>query len=284
MTGIQHLLRSYAGDYVIGETRLSGLSGRTLAGNDCTLLLCSEGRAVVNANERKRTFRNGDLAVLFSDTAFTPLDVSPSFRATYLCLSEKLMEEVYYSVNSASFWEQAYLCPVLRLSDGQNRLVRAWFEQMRWVIVHGEAASRVNILRGSILNLFWAIDGEFRRRGATADYFSKDRAWTLFGRFAALLDKYCHERREAQFYADKLCITTSYLYKICHKIQHQTPKEIINAQTVNELKGYLTGTDLSIKDLAREFHFEDPSYLCRFFRRMTGRSPMEYRDTANPLR
>lgn len=55
-------------------------------------------------------------------------------------------------------------------------------------------------------------------------------------------------------------------------------KEIVDNFTVNEIKQYLSDTDLSVKDIAREFNFENPSYLARFLRRMTGPSPLEFRN------
>ena len=94
----------------------------------------------------------------------------------------------------------------------------------------------------------------------------------------SLLVKHCHETREAAFYAQQLCITTDYLYKTGNKVQHQMLKEIVDNFTVNEIKQYLSDTDLSVKDIAREFNFENPSYLARFLRRMTGLSPLEFRN------
>ena len=68
------------------------------------------------------------------------------------------------------------------------------------------------------------------------------------------------------------------IYKTCNKVQHQTPKEIIDNFTANEIKQYLSDTDLSVKDIARKFNFEDPSYMARFFRRMTGLAPLDFRN------
>lgn len=57
-----------------------------------------------------------------------------------------------------------------------------------------------------------------------------------------------------------------------------SPKEVIDQQIIVEIKTYLLNTDLSVKNIASELNFEDPSYMCRFFRRMTGVSPISYRN------
>ena len=135
MNETQNKITLWTGDYITGETDLHELLGQSFVANGCTLLLCTEGRAVVTANGRKLAFRKGSLALLFSDVLFTPLYLSPSFSTTYLCLSEKLMEDVYYKLTSAVFWESVYAVPINRLSDEQYSLVQGWFAQMQWITV-----------------------------------------------------------------------------------------------------------------------------------------------------
>ena len=102
------------------------------------------------------------------------------------------------------------------------------------------------------------------------DQVKKDRSWIILRKFAVLLSEYCHISRDVKFYADKLCITPDYLYKLTKKAMEMSPKEIIDQQIIIEIKTYLTNTDLSVKNIAAELHFDDSSYMCRFFHRLTG--------------
>lgn len=266
------------GDYAAGKTDLRELMGRTFIPNECVLILCSAGRSVVSINSRKEIIREGDLVVLFSDVIFSSLQVSNLFRADFLIFSHKLMEKIYYDLTSGSFWRMIYDNHILHLSDEQYDLMDSWFRQMVWIMNNGDESNRIAILRSNLYNLFILLDGEMRRNFPTRLIDNeKDRARMLFGKFMALLVKNCHEYREVSWYADRLCITKGYLYKVCCKIEHRTPKEIIDNIVANEIKQYLSDTELSVTDIARKFHFEDSSYLARFFRRMTGLSPLDYR-------
>jgi AraC family transcriptional activator of pobA len=58
----------------------------------------------------------------------------------------------------------------------------------------------------------------------------------------------------------------------------QSPKELIDKQAISEIKSLLINSDMPIKSIASTLHFEDVSYLCRYFRRLTGIPPLEYRE------
>lgn len=263
-----------------GKTNLRELLGKLpFVASGCTMLLCAEGRAIIVANGRKHIFCKGDLLVLFSDTLFAPLCISSSFVAEYISVSLDLTEEVFYKMTSSAFWDGLYEHPVCRLSEAQYILADGAFRQMIWAMGNGDEESRKNILRNCIYNVFLALDVVFKSMFPDlAQCSPKDQSRMLFGKFMSLLTKNFYEKREVKYYADRLCITTDYLYKITSKIEQRTPKEIIDLFVVTELKRYLDNTEQSVKDLARLFHFEDASYLCRFFRRMTGCSISEYRN------
>lgn len=267
----------------IGRTTLCEMIGTSpFVASGCTLLLCMEGMSVITTNAHKRTFRKGDLLLLFSDTLFAPLRISASFTVEYISLSLDIIEDIFYKMTSTAFWNGVYNHPVCRLSAEQYVLVEGVFRQMKWATENGDEICRKNILQNSVYNLFLALDAVFQSAfPSLAQENGKDQAWVLFGKFMSLLTQHFHEKREVKYYAERLCITTDYLYKITRKVEQRTPKEIIDTFTVTEIKRYLDNTSLSVKDLARLFHFDDAPYICRFFRRMTGCSISEYRTGHN---
>ena len=278
MAYMENFISLQKNDYSVGKTDLRELIGRTYIPNECVLLLCKEGRATVTINSRKQAIQKGDLVILLSDVLLSPVHLSPAFSASFLHFSHRLMEKIYYDLTSETFWRLIYDNPVFRLSEEQYDLLQGWFKQMEWIMLNCDEAIKTSTLRSNIYNLFILLDSEMRRNfPSILQNKEKDRARMLFGKFMTLLLKNCHEVREVAYYADHLCITKDYLYKICNKVEHRTPKEIIDNIVANEIKQYLSDTELSIRDIAGVFNFEDSSYLARFFRRMTGMSPLDYR-------
>lgn len=253
--------------------------GKIVDTNGCTLLRCTKGYGIVSIDFRKVKVSAGCLVVLTGNLPFIPIELSKDFRAQYISAPKELADEMFYMVAS-SFWDLLYWYPVLPTTPEQNKLLKHWFIQTTWVINRCRVKQAKDVVRNNFYNLFVAIDNEMRKAGIeeVCD-FSKNRSWKLFNDFYSLLERHHAKHHDVKFYADKLHITPDYLYKLIHRIENISPKEIIDRHVTVSIKTLLQNTDLSIKNIATELHFDDPPYMCRFFRRMTGMSPIEYRDS-----
>lgn len=264
---------------ISGETDLREGVGNIVDINGCTLLRCTQGFGVVSIDFRKMAVTAGCLVVLTGDIPFIPIEMSGDFRASYISVPRELADEMFYKVAS-SFWDLLYRYPVLRTDPEQSRLLEHWFIQTGWFLNHCDIEQAKDAVRNNFYNLFVAIDSEMRRTGAgDVGNFSKNRSWKLYNDFYTLLSRYHTKYHDVKFYADRLNITPDYLYKLFHRIENTSPKEMIDRFVLVSIKILLQNTDLSVKNIAAELHFDDPPYMCRFFRRMTGMSPLEYRDS-----
>lgn len=79
------------------------------------------------------------------------------------------------------------------------------------------------------------------------------------------------------FYAEALDITSKHLNSLCRQYLHTTVADMQNARLLLEAKRLLYFTSLSVKEIAFKLGFEDDSYFVRFFKRMAGATPMQFR-------
>lgn len=262
----------------IGITDWYKSAGRSIRTSGCLFFFCINGRAVVSVNMQKTIFRKGDLLVLTSDVYFSVSEVSAHFSARYISLSETMIETAYYKITSTALWDYLHYAPILKLSPDQQKLMSAWWGQMEWILANISGANRIVLLNNNVYGLFIAIDAELARSAGGTTLERKDRAWGITCRFWSLLTKHSFRERSVGFYAEALHITPDYLYKVCRRAYGMSPKSLIDQQLVVEMKTYLNDTQLSLSDIADRLNFEDTSYMCRFFRRMTGYSPMKFRN------
>ncbi len=262
-----------------GTTHLRECIGRSVDLNGWTLLLCTDGRATASINFKKQAIRKGDIVFLPYDMHFISLQVSRSFSAEYLSVSMEIADDAFFRIAYSSFWDFLYEHPVQPTTTEQYDLLKQWYRQTEWMLRYGDKKRVAEMLTNNLYNLMNMILMEVEKYQAdemTAQ--NKNRSWSLIGQFSILVSRYYTRYREVKFYADKLNITPDYLYKLTYRQSGITPKEMIDRQVVTAIKALLSSTDMSIKNIASELNFEDSPYMCRYFRRMTGLSPMEYRN------
>ncbi len=102
-------------------------------------------------------------------------------------------------------------------------------------------------------------------------------ATDIFDRFIQLVNRHCREQRRLTFYADKLCLTERYLGTVVRQTSGITAKEWIDKAVITSAKVLLRHGDLSIVEISDRLHFATPSFFCKYFKRLTGCTPQEYR-------
>ncbi|MDB4347645.1 helix-turn-helix domain-containing protein [Bacteroidia bacterium] len=89
----------------------------------------------------------------------------------------------------------------------------------------------------------------------------------------------CFKQQESlEFYEDQLNIGYKKLSAATKKVYGKSPKAIINERLLLEIKRRLLYTTESIKEIAYEFSFKEPSHLTKFFGRYhKSQSPVDFR-------
>ena len=100
---------------------------------------------------------------------------------------------------------------------------------------------------------------------------------SLGTRFFKLVHENYKSRHNVSFYADLLCVSSKYLAQVVRSFSGRTPKDIIDRRLAVEALFLLTKTEKNIQEISNELCFPDQSYFGRFFKRVFGLSPLNYR-------
>lgn len=100
----------------------------------------------------------------------------------------------------------------------------------------------------------------------------------VFDRFIQLVNTYCTEQRQLTFYADKICLTERYLGTVIRQTSGITAKEWIDKAVITAAKVKLRHENNSVANISEQLHFANPSFFCKYFKRLVGCTPQEYRD------
>jgi AraC family transcriptional regulator, transcriptional activator of pobA len=78
--------------------------------------------------------------------------------------------------------------------------------------------------------------------------------------------------------AEKLHITSKHLSESVKKVTGKNALTLLNEQRINHAKALLTQTKMTPSQIAHELNFNHPDYFFTFFKRMTGKTPAEFRN------
>lgn len=105
------------------------------------------------------------------------------------------------------------------------------------------------------------------------------RKESLLIQFVSLVQRNFKTQRSVKKYAEQLNITPKYLTETIKEISGKTAGEVIDDHVLLEAKLYLDNPDYSIAQIADALNFADQSFFGKFFKRFTGLSPREYRQS-----
>ncbi|MBQ6254617.1 MAG: AraC family transcriptional regulator [Bacteroidales bacterium] len=94
-----------------------------------------------------------------------------------------------------------------------------------------------------------------------------------------MLPSHFAEHHDIPFYADQLHISTVYLSRVVRQVSGRTVVDYINQMLLMEASFLLQTSSMSITQIADRLNFADSPSLSKFFSRLKGLSPREYRES-----
>lgn len=241
----------------------------------------TEGRVVyfragvlrLRVNLREMEFKTGDLLIVSPGTVFEFLYVSPDWDLSMLAFSNSLMEN-WQKEELLQTYLQGRLCLHLSLTAQEVQRMEQLFALL-WEVVHDQPFPKASVQ--SLISLFFHQVDFVRKSGQLAEKQKRTRQEEVFNRFLELVNKYAVRERSIAFYADRLYLTPRYLSTLVRQASGRTVMDWVNEAVVQEAKLRLCHTDKLVYQIADELNFPNASFFCKYFRRMTGMTPNDYR-------
>lgn len=109
------------------------------------------------------------------------------------------------------------------------------------------------------------------------------RSGELYADFISLVKQASSTKTDIAHYADVLNVSGRYLAQVCRLVAGKSPKSIVDAYLVEDIKAHLAATHDTIQQTAMAFSFANQAHLSKFFKKLTGMTPTEYRNHGHGL-
>ena len=131
--------------------------------------------------------------------------------------------------------------------------------------------------RDHLLTAILSLITDLSQHDEQAQENHQPRNVIVFNRFLSLVAEHCDRQRTLDFYADRLCLSKQYLGSLIIEVSHRSAREWIDEATLQRIKVMLRHSTDPLNDISNRMSFAEPSHFSRYFKRLTGMTPNEYR-------
>lgn len=242
--------------------------------------ICVRGEAVVTTGVQQYRFVRQTELIFLTGTLLHVLEASDDFRVRLLMFPKEVFLKAMLPIDTPYF-NYTHEHPCYRHTEDERsqktwREINLWMDMAEMLFTDNASPFRqqqeFDYLQGMLMWLFNTIQEKL----ALKNQYSRKQV--LCHRFMQLVREFGRQEHQVAFYAEKLCISPRYLHQITNQyMQGRSPKELIDEQLTAEIEVLLNQPELSVSEIAERLHFADQSYLTRFFKKNTGKSPKEFR-------
>lgn len=240
-------------------------------------MVVDKGWMTIHYNGRELTFYPNDLYIY-----------SPGLPVDVIATSDDLhgyclMADEHVTIEAPSVHDLVHLAylPIVQLHEPKQTLAsdaaQHLIMKMREII--GYLHSN-HIYKGEVLRMLYSIfllDLQNAQQRAIVHRQTPQRVEEIFIGFIRLLPSHFAEHHDIAFYADRLHITPVYLSRVVRQVTGRTVVDYINQMLLMEASFLLRMSPMSITQIADHLHFADTPSFSKFFSRLKGMSPKEYR-------
>ncbi len=167
--------------------------------------------------------------------------------------------------------------PLFELTEGEAQTLYPQMLYLKNMLSNDHPFKDEMIHHG--FNLFMLEVAAIAKKYRGGDTYGTTRKEDILLSFLRQLAAHFKEERSVQFYADTLFITPKHLTKTVKELTTKTCGDLIDEMVIAEARILLSDHSHSVGQVADHLHFSDQFFFSKFFKRRTGLSPKEYKNS-----
>ena len=253
---------------------MSKLSEDTFVLPEMRVIVLTRGYVTPIVNLTQHRFEAGQLIFLSQNSIVEPHGFSDDIQGFGLSLTDEIARLVFPNDLPKLMDGHVRDCN-FSLSEEEMKQVEA-LHTLLYNIIHSEQKAAQVILNLTAAFL-WQADYLWNRH-ENESRGSLSREQRVFTDFVQLVSRYAIQEHNIDFYAQHLFLSPRYMSTLVKQVSGKAAKQWIDDAIITRIKVELRHTNKSAAEIADEMNFPNPSFFCKYFKRMTGMTTQAYRE------
>lgn len=235
--------------------------------------ICIKGKATLKANLKTYTVEGDCIVTMSPQIVKQWLEIDDNYETLTIFFTKEFLLQTTHPDDFPFFNAEAK--HVSKYTPDQCKSIIDLFHTIQ-VKYNSDHPYRKEILKNLISNLLFELAAIYIKEIATF-FHNQTRSQQITTSFKNLVCEHYVKQRSVKFYAEQLFVTAKHLTETIKAETGKSAGEWIDETIILESKILLQNASISISQVADKMNFKDTSTFGKFFKNLTGMSPLSYR-------
>ena len=238
-------------------------------------IICVKGKFRVNVNLMDMELEENDALVITPGSIINKVETEPGTKLLMMAFANNNDSNLKELVSPST--RKFFLHSAMFQGNKEDmEEVKGIYKQMRMILQHKQTEytreKLQNCLKGLEL-LFMAQKEKFQKEQM---YKKPSRQEEILLDFMQEVHDHCQEHRDLKYFADRLCLSPSYLAHVISETSGKHASEWIKEAVILEAKTMLRKSSYTIQQVSLALNFPNQSFFGKYFKAAVGISPKQY--------
>ena len=250
--------------------------GKLYIPRNMMMLFIEQGTGAISINNEFHPMDADHMFFLHSRSEVMLIDATPDFKCVVIGVPAVLTQSASLQMD-ISFIFLLMKKPCWALEGNMRKMAESFYTMFEYISNDLQSDAKTDLIT-SLFTFFMSVIYESTKHTLPSEKPKTSMTkHSLISRFGKLLRVHIREDHRVSYYADQLFVTPKYLTQVVKSTIGITPKDIIDRLLALESLQLLKHTNHTIQQISGQLGFPDQSYFGRFFKRMFGISPIQFR-------
>ena len=241
-------------------------------------VLCMDGSIDASINLSEYIIKKNDFVTLSPGSIIQINRIEGNLKLYFMVFSSEFINGLN---KNKSIIDLIYITknhPVLSLPEEFASIYEEFFLLMMKVYYKKHSPYNPEILKCMLLSILYRLSDMYHDQPARKETFSS-RSEEICKTFGHLVIQHYTQERNVSYYAKKMGITPAHLSNTVKNMTGKTVMDFISEVVIVDAKAQLKSTNLPIREIAYSLYFPNVSFFGKYFKRLTGMTPQQYRNS-----